>query len=61
MADIEIVCLIILGQNPNVKFYKALKGTASYEVTFKEFCYTSHVDSVNQSSPQTSSPQDDKS
>lgn len=42
-ADIEIVCLIILEQSPNTKFYRARKGASRYEVTFEEFFYTPHA------------------
>lgn len=43
-ADLEIVCLILLGQNPDIKFYKTHKGINRYEVNFEEFTYTPYVD-----------------
>lgn len=42
-ADLEIVCLILLGQNPEVKFYRSHKGIDEYKVDFEEFTYTPFV------------------
>ncbi len=43
-TDIEIVCLILLGQNPNIKFYKAARDGKPYRLKFDKFTYTPHKD-----------------
>ena len=45
ITDIEIVCLILLGQNPDVKFYRASRHERPYRLKFDEFTYTPHKDS----------------
>jgi hypothetical protein len=40
---IEIIALVIQGQNPNVKFYRAQKSSSKFAVSFKEFTYTSFI------------------
>ncbi|MBM9605931.1 DUF2971 domain-containing protein [Desulfopila inferna] len=39
----EIISLIIQGQNPNVSFYKAEKSSSSFSVNFKEVTYTPFI------------------
>jgi hypothetical protein len=41
---LEIVCLILRGQNETVKFYKGTRSTTEFKVLFKEFSYTSHIE-----------------
>ena len=40
--SLEIVCLILVGQNQNVKFWKGKRSQEKFEVLFEEFKYTSH-------------------
>lgn len=40
---IEIVCLTIQGQNPNVKFFKGKKAEKKFQITFDEFEYIPHI------------------
>ena len=42
-SHIEIICLILQGQNPNVAFYKAKKSSKKYEIEFEKFTYTPYV------------------
>lgn len=42
-VDIEIICLILQGQNHNIKFYKANKDKSKYAIWFEEFAYTPHI------------------
>lgn len=44
---VEIVCLILQGQNPNVKFYRGERSSKTFKVEFKEFTHTSCVNSKN--------------
>ena len=43
---LEIICLIIQGQNPNVKFWRGIRSEEHFEVRFDQFSYTSHCDSL---------------
>lgn len=40
---LEIICLILQGQNPNVKFYQALKSKDSWNLQFEEIIYLPHI------------------
>ncbi len=40
---LEIICLILQGQNPNVKFYRALKSKDSWNLQFEEIIYLPHI------------------
>ncbi|WP_194089619.1 DUF2971 domain-containing protein [Vibrio hibernica] len=40
---LEIICLIIQGQNPEAKFYKGTRSKEHYKVTFEEVNYTPHI------------------
>ena len=42
--SLEIICLIIQGQNPNVRFWRGKRSEEKFEVLFDEFKYTSHLD-----------------
>jgi hypothetical protein len=41
-SSLEIICLIIQGQNPNVKFFKAERSSTEYKLVFTEFHYTNY-------------------
>lgn len=41
---LEIVCLIIQGQNPEVQFYKGKRSETEFKVEFEKFTYTSFID-----------------
>jgi len=45
-ADMEIVCLILLGQNKKVKFYRGTKSTKKFEIEFEEFTYTPYIETI---------------
>lgn len=40
---LEIICLIIQGQNPDVKFYQGTRATDLYKVNFEEITYRPYV------------------
>jgi hypothetical protein len=40
---IEIICLILLGQNPHVKFYRSKRSEITFKVEFKGFTYTPYI------------------
>ena len=42
-AAVEIICLILQGQNPNVRFWQGRKCEDKFGLEFEEFFYTSHV------------------
>jgi hypothetical protein len=46
-TDRENVCLILKGQNKNIKFYKGEMGRNSYTVSFKEVFYTPYAELKN--------------
>ncbi len=43
--SLEIICLILAGQNPNVQCWRGYRSNERFEVTFKKFTYTSYLDS----------------
>lgn len=45
-TDIEIICLILQGQNENTKFFKCEKSKKDYEISFSEFTYTPYKDTI---------------
>ena len=47
-AAIEIVCLILGGQNANVRFYKGTRSTSEFKVLFEQFTYTSYLQAKEQ-------------
>jgi hypothetical protein len=47
-AHLEIICLIIHGQNPNTKFFEARKGAKNFQIEFEEFAYIPHKEISNQ-------------
>lgn len=42
-ADIEISCLILQGQNPNVLFWRGVRNEQKFSVEFEKFTYTSNI------------------
>lgn len=42
---IEIICLVLLGQNPHVKFWKGKRSDTTFKVEFEEVLYTSNLES----------------
>lgn len=42
-TSIEIICLILQGQNPNVRFWQGKKCEDKFDLEFEEFFYTSHI------------------
>ncbi len=42
-TSIEIICLVLQGQNRDVEFYQARRSESEYRVEFKRFDYTSHL------------------
>jgi hypothetical protein len=41
--SLEIVCLILAGQNESVKLYRGSRSTTEFRVLFEEFTYTSYL------------------
>lgn len=39
---LEIICLIIQGQNPNAKFYEGKRSDKEFKIEFNSFTYTSY-------------------
>jgi Protein of unknown function (DUF2971) len=44
--SLEIVCLILAGQNPHVKLWRGHRSTTEFRVLFENFTYSSHLDAV---------------
>lgn len=42
-ADLEIVCLILQGQNSDIQFFRANKSKTNYKLEFEQFTYTPHI------------------
>jgi hypothetical protein len=40
---LEIICLVLQGQNPHVKFWQGRRSPTEFKVEFKEFAYTPYV------------------
>ncbi|KAB0675579.1 DUF2971 domain-containing protein [Aeromonas caviae] len=40
---VEVICLILQGQNSNVRFWKGKRSEHSFKVEFEEFFYTSYL------------------
>ncbi len=41
--SVEIVCLILGGQNPDVEFWQGNRSSESFSVDFEQFGYTPHI------------------
>lgn len=44
IESIEIICLILKGQNPHVRFWKGSRSVERFEVNFEEVTYTAYVE-----------------
>jgi hypothetical protein len=42
-AALEIICLILRGQNENVLFWRGVRDATKYKVDFEQFDYVSHL------------------
>lgn len=42
--SLEIICLILTGQNDVVKFWRGKRSTTEFKVEFEQFTYTSYLD-----------------
>lgn len=42
-TDLEIVCLTLLGQSKDIKFYRTHKDKSRYALSFEEFTYTPYI------------------
>ena len=42
--SLEILCLILAGQNEDVRLWRGSRSTTEFRVLFEEFTYTSHLD-----------------
>lgn len=42
--SLEIICLILAGQNPDVKLWQGSRSTDEFKVNFANFTYTSYAD-----------------
>jgi len=40
---LEIICLVLQGQNPHVRFWKGRRSAVQFKVEFDEFTYTPHL------------------
>lgn len=46
--SLEIICLVLLGQNESVKLWRGKRSTSQFRVEFETFTYTSHLDAKRQ-------------
>jgi hypothetical protein len=46
--SMEIVCLILAGQNEHVKFWRSTRSTSKFKVLFEQFNYTTHLEAKRQ-------------
>lgn len=46
--SMEIICLILKGQNPDVKLWKGSRSNEKFRVNFEQFHYTSYADAKKQ-------------
>ncbi len=40
----EIICLILGGQNPNIEYWKGIRSEREFKVTFEKFKYTTYLE-----------------
>jgi hypothetical protein len=52
---LEIVCLVLLGQNESVKFWRGTRSTAEFKILFEQFTYTPYIEARRASRPAASS------
>lgn len=48
LESLEIIRLILAGQNPNVRFWRGHRSNERFEVAFEEFTYTSYLEAKKQ-------------
>lgn len=41
---LEVICLVLLGQNETVRFWRGRRSDVEFNVTFEHFSYTSHLE-----------------
>lgn len=41
--SMEIICLILGGQNPDVKFWRGIRSEEEFKVVFEQFTYTTYI------------------
>ena len=46
--SLEVVCLVLAGQNEAVKLWKGARSTSEFKVVFESFTYTSHLEAKRQ-------------
>jgi len=46
--SLEVVCLVLEGQNEAVKLWKGARSTSEFKVVFESFTYTSHLEAKRQ-------------
>lgn len=46
--SMEIICLILAGQNPDVTLWRGIRSKDKFEVNFQRFTYTSHSEAKRQ-------------
>ena len=44
VQSLEVVCLVLAGQNETVKLWRGQRSTSEFRVVFGPFTYTSHID-----------------
>lgn len=49
MQSLEIICLVISGQNPGVKFWRGKRSTERFKVDFEPFKYINHIEAKRRS------------
>lgn len=42
--SLEIICLILMGQNENIRFWRGRRSTTDFRVLFESFTYTSFIE-----------------
>ncbi|MCO7247214.1 DUF2971 domain-containing protein [Halomonas sp. Mc5H-6] len=48
---LEVICLVLKGQNPSVRFWQGEISPSTFKVEFKEFTYISHLEAQNTDMP----------
>jgi hypothetical protein len=42
--SLEIICLVLSGQNESVRFWRGIRSNTEFRVLFEQFTYTSHIE-----------------
>ncbi|MBC3832507.1 DUF2971 domain-containing protein [Undibacterium amnicola] len=48
---LEVICLVLKGQNSNVRFWQGERNLSTFKVDFQEFTYTSRIEAQNTDTP----------